>query len=147
MKKPVKYALLPVTAAIALLSPATPAHAATMNTNLNACSYNPSSWAYSSTHQAYIRACIYANSTTIHATTEIYNDGAGADYTVTAQLRRSSDTALIASDNCTAYVYGASYAYCTKAWPRGSGTFYAAGAATRSGASGQALAYSGDYTT
>jgi hypothetical protein len=45
MKKPVKYALLPVTAAIALLSPATPAHAATMNTNLNACSYNPSSWA------------------------------------------------------------------------------------------------------
>lgn len=148
MKNLFRNAIVMTGATVALVAPALPAHAATFNAGTNACNLGGSSigLAYSSTHSIDIYACVGSDSTTIQTTARIYNYGSSASYTVTAQLRRASDGALIASDYCQGTVAGSTAVYCTKAWPKSSSVVYATAVATRSPLSSQAIVSSPNYT-
>jgi hypothetical protein len=124
VRKTYQLSVLATAATMFLIGPALPASATTFGSGTNGCAiYQVASFGSSSLHQATVMACVGVDAN-IESTTQITNNGASANYSIWAELHRSSDGALVAYHNCQAFVPAGDTYYCTKAWPRSSATVY-----------------------
>jgi hypothetical protein len=123
MKKTFSLSAAAAAAALAVVAVAAPAQA--FGSGVDGCNLAGSTMAFQSStlHQATVYACVGVDNS-IQSTAKITNTGAGATYSITAELHRASDGALVAWHNCQAVVPAGDTYYCTKAWPRSNTTVY-----------------------
>ncbi len=146
MKKTYSLGVTATAAALVLVGPALPANATTFGSGTNGCAiYQVAGFGSTTTHQASVMACVGVDAN-IESTTQITNNGASANYSIWAELHRSSDGALVAYHNCQALVPAGDTYYCTKAWPRSNATVYTRAVVQRSSLTPAYVLVSPNYT-